>query len=99
MNRARETAKPKKLAWSKIMMIVMIIICVQIIVFSEWIMWLYADLSSLYALVGIAAALAASVWAYCDKSKAENTKGGIVYDSALGLPNAPKPENPEEAEG
>ena len=26
--------------------------------------------------------------AYFSKSKAENTKGGIVYDTALGLPNS-----------
>ena len=26
--------------------------------------------------------------AYFNKSKAENTKGGIVYDAALGVPNS-----------
>jgi hypothetical protein len=44
------------------------------------------DLSALYALVGVAASLAAAIWAYCEKSKAENTKGGIVYDSAMQKP-------------
>ena len=26
--------------------------------------------------------------AYFNKSKAENTKGGIVYDAAMGVPNS-----------
>lgn len=73
----------KKPAWSKVIMVVMVIICLEIIIYTEVVMWTRYDLSALYALVGVAASLAAAIWAYCEKSKAENTKGGIVYDSAM----------------
>lgn len=73
----------KKPAWSKVIMAVMVIICLEIIIYTEVIMWTRYDLSALYALVGVAASLAAAIWAYCEKSKAENIKGGIVYDSAM----------------
>lgn len=73
----------KKPAWAKIMMTIMIIICLEIIIYSEIAMWSRYDLSALYALVGVAASLAAAIWAYCEKSKAENTKGGIVYEKAM----------------
>ena len=46
-------------------------------------MWKHYDLSALYALVGVAASLSLAIWAYCEKSKAENTKGGIVYEKAM----------------
>lgn len=75
--------KAKKLAWSKILMVIMIALCGEIIIYTEVIMWITWDTSSLYALVGVAASLAASIWAYCEKSKAENTKGGITYDVAM----------------
>lgn len=73
----------KKPAWSKVIMVVMVIICLEIIIYTEVVMWTRHDLTALYALVGVAASLAAAIWAYCEKSKAENTKGGIVYDSAM----------------
>ena len=73
----------KKPAWSKVIMVVMVIICLEIIIYTEVVMWTRYDLTALYALVGVAASLAAAIWAYCEKSKAENTTGGIVYDSAM----------------
>lgn len=73
----------KKPAWCKVIMVAMVIICLEIIIYTEVVMWTRGDLSALYALVGVAASLAAAIWAYCEKSKAENTKGGIVYDAAL----------------
>lgn len=72
-----------KPSWSKVMMALMVLICVEIIIYAEVIMWTRYDLSALYALVGVAASLAAAIWAYCEKSKAENTKGGIIYDKAM----------------
>ncbi len=73
----------KKPAWAKVMMVVMFLICIEILIYTEVVMWVHYDLSALYALVGVAASLAVSLWAYCEKSKAENTKGGIVYESAM----------------
>lgn len=82
----------KKPAWSKIMLAVMVLICLEIIVYAEIVMWKHYDLSALYALVGVAASLAAAIWAYCEKSKAENTKGGIIYETAM-------QENKDNADG
>lgn len=73
----------KKPAWSKVLMTAMVVICLEIIIYTEVVMWKHCDLSALYALIGVAASLAAAIWAYCEKSKAENTKGGIVYDKAM----------------
>lgn len=43
----------------------------------------------LTTLIGALQAVTAVVLAaYFGKSKAENTKGGIVYDTALGVPNS-----------
>ena len=73
----------KKPAWAKIMMAAMVLICLEIIIYAEVVMWKHYDLSALYALVGVAASLSLAIWAYCEKSKAENTKGGIVYEKAM----------------
>ncbi len=94
----------KKPAFSKIMMLIMTILCIEIIIYSEVVMWVHYDLSALYAVVGIAAALAASIWSYHEKSKTENSEGGIVYDTAmkkLELENADPPvqDNTDGAEG
>lgn len=61
----------------------MILLCVQIVVFCEYAMMTLYDASSLYVLIGIPAALAPIIWGYYSKSKAENTVGGIVYDTAM----------------
>jgi len=45
------------------------------------------------AIGGAFTCLGTSFAFYTNKSKAENTKGGITYDTAL------RPENPEEAGG
>ena len=79
---ARYKKGKKKLSASKLMMIGIILLCLEIVIFSEWIM-ATRDTSALYVLLGIPAALAASFWAYASKSKAENTEGGIVYETAM----------------
>ncbi|MCC8066904.1 MAG: hypothetical protein LIO94_07360 [Clostridiales bacterium] len=73
----------KKPAWSKAMMILIFAVCIEIIIYSEWVMFTRYDLSALYALIGVPAAMFGVFWTYCEKSKAENTKGGITYDTAM----------------
>lgn len=76
--------KPRrKPCWSKAMMAVVYVICIEIIVYAEAVMWVRHDLSALYALIGVPAAMLGVFWAYAEKSKCENTKGGITYDIAL----------------
>lgn len=48
--------------------------------YAEVVMWMRFDLSALYALIGVPAAMFGVFWAYAQKSAKENTKGGIVYD-------------------
>lgn len=64
-------------------MVVMFLVCMEIIIYAEIAMWHTWDMSCLYALVGVAASLSASIWAYCEKAKAENTEGGITYETAM----------------
>lgn len=68
---------------SKLILLGMILLCIQIVIFCEYAMMTLYDASSLYVLIGIPAALAPIIWGYYSKSKAENTVGGIVYDTAM----------------
>ena len=82
--------KKKKRTTSKMILWVMVLIVVVILAYSMYEMHRLDDISQIYALIGIPATLCPIIWAYYEKSKAENTKGGIVYDAAL---------NNEEAKG
>lgn len=75
--------KRKKMSTSKVALAVMFLICVEIIIFSEWVMYNLKDMTALYALIGVPVALAPVIWGYYSKSKAENTKGGITYETAM----------------
>lgn len=81
----KDKGKPKfKLpSTSKLILLGVILLCVQIVFFCEYAMLTLYDASSMYVLIGIPAALAPIIWGYYSKSKAENTQGGIVYDSAM----------------
>lgn len=70
----------KKPAWGKAMMAVVYGLCIEIVIYAEFVMWMRFDLSALYALIGVPAAMFGVFWAYAQKSAKENTKGGIVYD-------------------
>lgn len=79
-------APKRKFSTSKVFVVAIFVVALQIIVFSEIFMWHTMDSSALYALIGIAASVAGmsvSLLAYMNKSKAENTQGGIVYDQAM----------------
>lgn len=75
--------KLKMPSTSKIVLFVSLVICLQIVFFCERIMVELKDTSALYVLLGIPAAMAPIIWAYFSKSKAENTKNGIVYETAM----------------
>ena len=60
----------------------------NILVFGIAIWFMYeshrlCDLSQAYALLGIVASLAPVIFGYYSKSRAENTEGGIVYETAM----------------
>lgn len=60
-----------------------ILICVEIVLFCEYMMVKTNDLTSMYVLIGIPAAMTPTIWGYYSKSKAENTQGGITYELAM----------------
>lgn len=68
---------------SKMVLWGVIFLCLEIVVFCEWAMVYTCDLSAMYVLVGIPAALAPTIMSYMYKSHKENTAGGIVYDTAM----------------
>lgn len=77
--------KPKlKLpATSKLLLIGAVLLCLEIIIFCEYVMVKLQDSSSMYVLIGIPASLIPIILGYFYKSKAENTSGGIVFETAM----------------
>ena len=75
--------KPKKWSASKIVIAAMILLCLQIIIYAEWVMYALQDITALYVLIGVPATLTVSIWGYYSKSKAENVQGGLVYDATM----------------
>ena len=68
---------------SKLILIGAVLLCLEIVIFCEYIMITIGDTSAMYVLIGIPATLIPIIWGYYSKSKAENTHGGIVYDMAM----------------
>ena len=83
---------------SKIVLIVAALLCVEILVFCQWMIVKTGDTNSLYAMVGVVVSLASIVLGYFMKSTKENTVGGITYDSAMASLNQ-KEASSEEAVG
>lgn len=81
----KKKSKPKRKlpSTSKLILLGMILLCVQIVIFCEYAMMTLYDASSLYVLIGIPAALSPIIWGYYSKAKAENTEGGIRYMTAM----------------
>lgn len=73
----------EKITTSKVILAAILLLCVEIIIYAEIVMWKLNDLTSLYVLIGIPGALAAVIWGYYSKSKAENSVGGITYEVAM----------------
>lgn len=75
--------KSKKISNSKLVLwaMVALVFCIAI-----WFMYeshRLCDLSQAYALLGIVASLAPVIFGYYSKSKAENTSGGIIFETAM----------------
>lgn len=68
---------------SKLLLIGAVLLCLEIVIFCEYVMVKLQDTSSMYVLIGIPASLIPIILGYFYKSKAENTQGGIVYESAM----------------
>ena len=75
--------KRKPLSASKMVLLGAVILCVQITLFCEFMMWKTMDLSSMYVLIGIVPSLSGVILGYYLKSKSENTVGGIIFETAM----------------
>ena len=68
---------------SKLLLIGVVLLCLEIVIFCEYVMVKLQDSSSMYVLIGIPASLIPIILGYFYKSKAENTSGGIVFETAM----------------
>lgn len=76
--------KPFKLpSTSKLMLLTVILLCLEVIVFCEYIILQRGDMRAMYALLVLPVTLSLAIWGYYNKAKAENTLGGIVYEVAM----------------
>lgn len=93
----KSTKNKRPLSTSKLLLWVVVLICIEIIIFSEYVMIKLNDTSTLYTLIGVPVTLIPTVLGYYFKSAKENTAGGIVYESSLneyGIKN----ENAEQSD-
>lgn len=81
--RKKSRAKFKLPSTSKLILLVAFLLCLEIIIFCEYMMIKTGDLSSLYSMIGVVSALIPLCLGYYFKSRAENTAGGITYDMAM----------------
>lgn len=68
---------------SKIVLIVSAILCLEILAFCQYMILKTGDTNALYAMVGALFTFMAVVLGYFVKSTKENTKSGIVYETAM----------------
>lgn len=81
--RKKSRVKFKLPSTSKLILLVAFLLCLEIIIFCEYVMVKTGDLSALYSMIGVSSALIPLCLGYYFKSKAENTAGGITYDMAM----------------
>ena len=80
----RRAKGKKKIAFSKIIFAGVSIMTISVVIFSCKMMYVTGDLSPLaYLIPSVFAELATATGFYYKKAERENTKGGIVYDSAM----------------
>lgn len=76
-------SKSKLPSTSKLVLLVVFLICIEILIFSQYAMVKTGDISALYTLIGVPVTLVPICIAYMIKSKTENSVGGIVYETAM----------------
>lgn len=85
--RSKYSRKMKLPSTSKLLLWAAVLLCLEIVVFCEYMCQLTGDTSFLYALASIPATLVPTILGYYNKSKSENTVGGIVFETAIGNMN------------
>lgn len=85
--------KVKLPSTSKLILLVASLLCFQIVIFCEYIMLKFQDTSAMYALIGVSASLIPVVLGYYSKAKAENTVGGITFETTMSQTSQPSTDN------
>lgn len=75
--------KIKKITTSKLILLVVISIVLEIVLFAQYEMNKLGDLTPMYSLIGVVGVLAPVIKHYYLKATQENTKGGVVYDNMM----------------
>lgn len=73
----------KKPTTSKLLLVTVVILCVEIVIFSQYVMIKFQDLTALYTLIGVPVTLVPVALGYYYKAKSENTIGGVTYETAI----------------
>lgn len=68
---------------SKLILVAVFLLCIEIIIFSEYAMIATGDASAMYVLIGVPATLVPTLLGYFNKSKKENSTGGIIYEKTM----------------
>lgn len=84
---------------SKIVLIVAALLCVEILVFCQYMIFTTGDTNALYAMVGALVSFVPVVLGYYVKSTKENTKGGITFETSMAQIQLPTIDTDEEAVG
>lgn len=85
---------------SKIVLIVSAILCLEVLVFCQYMIVVTGDTNALYAMVGSLFTFMAIVLGYFVKSTKENSKDGITFETAMANMQSPSINNTtEEAVG
>lgn len=74
---------PKLPSTSKMLLWAVVLLCVEVVVFCEYVFLQTKDTSFIYALAGVPTVLVPAILSYNNKSMHENTSGGIVYETAI----------------
>lgn len=84
--KAEENKHRKKIKFpstSKLILFAVFIMCIEILIFSQYAMIKLQDTSAMYVLIGVPVSIIPIVIGYYSKSAKENTVGGITYETAL----------------
>lgn len=75
--------KKEKMETSKLVLLVVFIICIEILLYTQVVVLILKDSNTLYTLVGVPVTLVPITLGYYWKARSQNTKGGITYDTAM----------------
>ena len=75
--------KIKKPSTSKIALVVASLLCIEIVIYCQYIILITGDTSALTTMLGVVTAGASVLIGYFVKSKSENTRDGITFEMAM----------------